>query len=204
MKRILCFGDSNTWGHDPIDGSQLERHWTVFLKEMLSEYEIIEDGVCGRSTKFDVPDTPNSNGIEVFRERYINSEDKFDLIIIMLGTNDKLNYFDCTAEETAQALADCVSEYRKKHTAEFLLVSPVLIRKNALEHPIFGALYSEKSVIGSQEFAKAILNAAKRENAYFLDAAGVARASDTDGIHMDEAEHKKLAERIAEKIKEIL
>lgn len=204
MKKILCFGDSNTWGHDPVDGSQLKRHWTVILQEMLSEYEIVEDGVCGRSTKFDVPDTPYSNGIEVFRERYINSDAEFDLVIIMLGTNDRLNYFNCAAAETAEVLGKIVSEYRKKHTAEFLLISPILIRENALNHPIFSTLYSEKSVTASKDFAKAISDTAKQENAYFLDAASVAEASELDGIHMDEAAHKKLAAKIAEKIKEIL
>lgn len=204
MKKILCFGDSNTWGHNPVDCSRLDIRWTVCLKEMLSEYEIVEDGVCGRSTHFDVPDTPYSNGIEVFRERYIKSDDKFDLIIIMLGTNDRLNYFDCTAEETAEVLGKFVNEYRMKHSAEFLIVSPILIRENALKHPIFSTLYSEKAVAASRDFAKAIADTAKKENAYFLDAAEVASASELDGIHMDEANHKKLAVAIAEKIKEIL
>lgn len=204
MKKILCFGDSNTWGHNPVDCSKLARRWTVLLKEMLPEYEITEDGVCGRSTKFDVPDTPLSNGIEVFREKYINADKDFDLIIIMLGTNDQLNYFDCTAEETAEVLGKFISEYRQKHTSEFLLVSPVLIREDSLQHPLFGTLYSKKSVEESLRFAKAILNTANKENAYFLDAASVAAASLVDGIHMDEDEHKKLAVEIAKKVKEIL
>lgn len=206
MKKILCFGDSNTWGHNPVDMSRLEERWTVFLKEMFSEYEIVEDGVCGRSSKFDVPDTPYSNGIEVFRERYIKKDSNFDLIIVMLGTNDQLKYFNCTAEETAETLRGFAREYREKYgnTAEFLLISPILIRDCALKHQYFSTVYNEKSVKTSLDFAKAISEAAEKENVYFLDAAAIANASDLDGIHMDETEHKKLAVKIAEKIKEIL
>ena len=47
MKKILCFGDSNTWGHNPIDCLQLEKPWTVWLKNIVPEYEIVSDGVCG-------------------------------------------------------------------------------------------------------------------------------------------------------------
>ena len=45
MKKILCFGDSNTWGHNPVDCSQLEKPWTVWLKNIVPEYEIVSDGV---------------------------------------------------------------------------------------------------------------------------------------------------------------
>ena len=113
---------------------------------------------------------------------------------------------DCTAEETAETLRGFASEYRAKYGegTEFLFVSPILICDCALKHPYFSTVYSEKSVKTSADFAKAISEAAKKENVYFLDAASVAKASGIDGIHMDETEHKKLAVKIAEKIKEIL
>lgn len=50
MKKILCFGDSNTWGHNPVDCSKLEKPWTVWLKDIVPEYEMVSDGVCGRAT----------------------------------------------------------------------------------------------------------------------------------------------------------
>ncbi len=206
VKKILCFGDSNTWGHDPADGSQLSYRWTSGLAEMLPDCKITADGACGRSTKFAVPDMRDSNGIEVFRERYINTENDFDLIIIMLGTNDQLNFFDCTAKETAETIGEYVKEYRKRHgnKTEFLVVSPILIRACALKHPVFSTLYSEKAVETLKGFASAFSDMAKTEDVYFLDAGSTAQASDTDGIHMDIKEHKKLAQAIAEKVKEIL
>lgn len=207
MKKILCFGDSNTWGHNPTDCSRLEKRWTVMIDEMLTDCEIVQDSVCGRSTKFDVPDTPSSNGIEVFREKYLSGENEFDLIIIMLGTNDQLNYFDCSAEETAEALRGYVKECRGRFGAskpEILLISPIHISDSALHHPIFKDLYSKKSVIESNCFAEKISAVAKQEQVHFLDASKYASPSEIDGVHMDFEEHKKLANAVAARIQSIL
>lgn len=204
MKKVLCFGDSNTWGHDPADCSQLLRRWTVMAGERLQEYEIIQDGVCGRTTRYGEHDT---NGFEVFKERYIDKDCDFDLIIIMLGTNDTLNDFAVSPDETADALGLFVKECRIKYgnkKPEILLVSPIKIKERALTHELFGTLYSAKSVEDSAHFAENIESAAKREGAYFLDAALFAEASDIDGVHMTSDEHERLAGAIIEKIKMIL
>ena len=53
MKNILCFGDSNTWGYSPQDGSRFPPNvrWTGTLQKTLgAEYNIIEEGLNGRTT----------------------------------------------------------------------------------------------------------------------------------------------------------
>ena len=45
MKKILCYGDSNTFGFNPANGSRYseEQRWSGRLKELLKpDYEIIE------------------------------------------------------------------------------------------------------------------------------------------------------------------
>ena len=45
-KRILCIGDSNTWGYIPGSGERYEKNvrWTGKLAQMLGEnYEVIEE-----------------------------------------------------------------------------------------------------------------------------------------------------------------
>ena len=79
MKKILCFGDSNTWGHNPVDCSQLEKPWTVWLKDIVPEYEIVSDGVCGRATTHYLENEDKTNGLKDFRERYLSGENDFDL-----------------------------------------------------------------------------------------------------------------------------
>lgn len=207
MKKILCFGDSNTWGHNPVDCSRLERRWPVIIQEMLADCEIIHDGRCGRTTKFDVPDMPDTNGIKTFRERYLAGENQFDLIIIMLGTNDLLNYFKCTAEETAQTLRTYIQECREKFgkdKPQILLVSPILVRECVMKNPIFKNQYSDFSIMESKHFAESISGTAVREGVHFLDASQVSEASETDGVHMNPDEHEKLAVAIAKKVNTIL
>lgn len=207
MKKILCFGDSNTWGHDPADCSRLQKRWPVLLKELLPDCQITEDGVCGRSTRYDVPDMKDSNGLHTFREKYLKGQPSFDLILLMLGTNDLLRFFGCSPEEIAQSLRDYITECRGlwgKSMPQILLVSPVLIRKTVLQHPVFSGLYDMQSVNSSGQVAGRIKQVAEEEQVYFMDASKASEPSALDGIHMDAAGHQKLAEAIVKKIKEIL
>ena len=51
MKRILCFGDSLTWGFIPGSGERYDetKRWTKLLQKKLgNHYEIIENGISGR------------------------------------------------------------------------------------------------------------------------------------------------------------
>ena len=65
MKRILCYGDSNTWGYDPVEtgteGSAAARfpedvRWTGVLQRQLGPgYRVLEEGLNGRTTAFQDP-----------------------------------------------------------------------------------------------------------------------------------------------------
>ena len=183
MKKILCFGDSNTWGHNPVDCLQLEKPWTVWLKDIVPEYEIVSDGVCGRATTHYLENEDKTNGLKDFRERYLSVENDFDLIIIMLGTNDVLNNIDFSNQKTADVLKIYVEECRAKFGKDkpkILLVSPILINDNCLTHPIFKDLYSEKSIDKSTHFSEYISKLADEEDTYFMNAADYAKASDID------------------------
>ena len=52
MKRILCFGDSNTYGTRPNGGRFDENtRWPMRLNELLGpDYAVIEEGFGGRTT----------------------------------------------------------------------------------------------------------------------------------------------------------
>ena len=60
--RILCYGDSLTFGHDVETDTRfnaLER-WTGILQKTLGvNYEIIEEGLGGRTTDIDDPKKHN-------------------------------------------------------------------------------------------------------------------------------------------------
>ena len=99
--KILCFGDSNTWGF--ISGTDHERHtnrWTKLLKQNLGDnFEIIEEGLNSRTFATDYIDKIGRNGFSYFVP-CIYSHDKIDIVILMLGTNDlktNFNYSPKTA-----------------------------------------------------------------------------------------------------------
>ena len=51
-KRILCFGDSNTWGYNPVGGARYddETRWPMRMQHVLgNDYSVIEEGLNGRT-----------------------------------------------------------------------------------------------------------------------------------------------------------
>ena len=55
MKNILFFGDSNTYGYKPDKSGRYDYdvRWTGRIANLLgNEYNIIEEGLCGRTTIF--------------------------------------------------------------------------------------------------------------------------------------------------------
>ena len=52
-KRILCYGDSNTWGYKPVTGERYdedERFTGVLARELGEDYRVVEEGLVGRTT----------------------------------------------------------------------------------------------------------------------------------------------------------
>ena len=89
MKRILCFGDSNTWGLIPGTGKRFADgvRWTSIIRNDLEQsgYEIIEEGLCGRTTVFEDPDRIGRAGDKLLPV-FLESHAPLDMVIIMLRT----------------------------------------------------------------------------------------------------------------------
>ena len=65
-KRIVCFGDSLTWGYDPDHRVRFEDgdRWTQVLQiEMGDDYAVIEEGQNGRTIATDDPSEGEKNGL---------------------------------------------------------------------------------------------------------------------------------------------
>lgn len=90
--RILCYGDSNTWGY--ISGTDHQRYgnnerWTKILTSLLGDkFEIIEEGLNSRTlTSNDTrPGKEGKNGYEYLLP-CLDTHDPIDLVVLMLGTN---------------------------------------------------------------------------------------------------------------------
>ena len=207
MKRILCFGDSNTYGHDPLTRQRLDRdtRWPGALRNALGEgYEIIEEGLGGRTTVWDDPIEGYKNG-RTYLIPCLASHAPLDLVVIMLGTNDLKARFGLTAFDIAEGarllvgVAQTSGAGPKGRAPKVLLLAPPPITTLSDYAEMFEAA-TEKS----RKFAAHFARVAGESGCAFLDAGSVIVSSPLDGIHFEAGEHGKLGQAVAAKAKALI
>ena len=110
-RRILCYGDSLTWGWVPMDNAvptrryPYERRWTgVMAAELGDGYEIVEEALSGRTTAVDDPTDPRLNGAS-YLSSALASHLPLDLVILLVGTNDTKVHFHRSPFEIAASMS---------------------------------------------------------------------------------------------------
>jgi lysophospholipase L1-like esterase len=110
MLNVLCFGDSNTWGCDPVATAKslspvrhpAEIRWTgVMAMDLGSGYRVIEEGQNGRTTVHEDPTAWASRNAHTYLPSCLESQKPLDLVILMLGTNDLKTMFGLSPSEIA-------------------------------------------------------------------------------------------------------
>ncbi len=81
-KTMNILGDSITWGYNPNTGEQIEKNYSILLKERLNLKELRNYGI-NSSTLAD-----NKISYEPMCNRYKNMDDNADIVAIFGGTND--------------------------------------------------------------------------------------------------------------------
>jgi len=204
--RVLCFGDSNTYGcpGDDIDYVRLgaDRRWTGLLQRLLGDgYDVIEEGLNGRTTDVEYEDRPGHNGRPYFVPCLL-SHQPLDVVVIMLGSNDLKACFGRTPRDIAEALhgyiddvADNVAEGGRVPVT--VLVSPVRMDDTAAWfEEISGADFDREIVSRSRQLTEEIRRVAQERGVLHADAAQVARVG-ADGLHFTLDSHPRFAELIA-------
>lgn len=212
MKRILCYGDSNTWGFVPGKGTRFskEERWTgIVQRELGDEYEIIEDGINGRTTIWDHPFLGEYvNGYKGLPYSLFRSK-PIDLVFLMLGSNDHLYtnsagiYRGIYKVAKAIKYADIVFEGSTDGSRGIFIDKPNVI----LASPIVSAECTKDNADGTNRYIESrraveeIRKVSEVLGLEFFDASLYSEASEIDGIHMDSANHKKLGLAIADYIR---
>ncbi len=209
--KVLCFGDSNTWGQKPDKSGRYPANvrWPGKLQELLgSSYYVIEEGLGSRTTDIEYARKPGRNG-KTYLQPCLESHSPIDIVVIMLGTNDLKIEFNRSPEEIGEALGGLVEMTRSVaknkdgQQPDVLLVSPILIDSTAPHFKeLYTGYYDDRSTSKSKELGQILTNVAQTKACHFLDAATVAQPGD-DGIHFDEPSHPALAEAIAKEIKKL-
>ena len=211
MKNILCFGDSNTWGYSPVDGTRypLDIRWTGVLQKSLGpNYHIIEEGLNGRTTFINEEGEearPFRSGSDVL-PIILESHRPLYFVIIMLGTNDLKVEFNLSVEDIAQGaktLCEMVlnSEYLADNIPQILLVSPTHIGSTIMpDQEEFFNQAREKSLQFAEHYEKAVAEI----GVHFLDAANIVEPSKVDGVHWDADQHVKFGKELSNLIQKII
>jgi lysophospholipase L1-like esterase len=201
LKTILCFGDSNTWGHVP--GSEDDRYpwevrWPGVLQAELGDgWRVLEEGLNGRTTLLDDPLSPYRNGRDYLLP-CLESHTPLDLVVVFLGTNDLHDRFALPPVDIARAAAILAEDVCAARGGPQALV---------LGLPRLGANLGESmsgAAAKAAELPRCFREAAAEAGVPLLDLSEVVAYSDIDGIHLDAEGHRAVGRAVAARVREVL
>ena len=203
---VLCYGDSNTYGYDPYTGSRYpyEKRWTTILGEMLGDrYEVIPEGLNGRTTAYDRPGALWKNGITSFTA-CLGTHKPVDYLIIMLGTNDCNAGLGLSAEQIAGGMENLVKIAEKEtpglqgYIPEIIVTAPAAIQGDYENSP-FAYELTPESVQKSHDIGPMYEELAKKHGMRFADATTGIEVSE-DCEHLTEEGHRQMAKLLYDAI----
>ena len=197
MKKILCFGDSNTYGYIPQGRGRYspDERWTGILAEKLFPYgyKVIEAGLNGRTTVFDDERSEDRNGSNAILP-LLRENDPVDTVLIMLGTNDCKTKFSADADMITEGMDTLISMIRAfSPETRIIVISPAEITGTVLcEDGDFDRQSIEKSRSLKEKYA----SLAARTGCGFFSAGDIVKADPSDGVHLSAESHRLLAEEL--------
>lgn len=205
MPRLLCFGDSNTYGMPPIETRpaygrfDAATRWPTRLVATLGpDWELAEEGLPGRTTQF--PDALMGDHMDARTGLKIalQSHGPLDWLTIMLGTNDVKTRFGATPGKIVAGMAGLVDfalslDMAARHPAlRILLIAPApVLETGTLRGEFIGGAAKSRSL------APLIAGLAQARGCAFLDAGQVVQVSPVDGVHLAADGHAALAAAVA-------
>ena len=178
--KILCYGDSNTYGYDPRsflgDRYPADSRWVDLLAKETG-WEVINRGMNGREKPVQGLPFP----------------DDLDLMIVMLGSNDLLQGADAS---TAAARMEAFLRHLTLSRDKILLIAPPPMQP--------GQWVWESSLIdASRKLGDEYSAVAQRLGVRFADAAKWDIELCFDGVHFTEKGHRAFSEALAQTIENV-
>jgi len=199
VKTVLCYGDSLSWGIIPGTRNRhaYGKRWTGRLQATVwPKVRVVEDCLNGRTTVWEDPFRPQRSG-KAWMLPALEAHAPLDLVILFLGTNDLLSIHKMGALQAAQgvgALIDVIQSSRVEGhypPPQILVLSPPFMSpRGEMVNKFDNAAYV------SSEFPTWYGRVAEEKNCLFFDTATCIESSEVDGVHLDEAAHKKLADAL--------
>ncbi|MGP3927217.1 SGNH/GDSL hydrolase family protein [Streptomyces sp. 8N616] len=214
-KRLLCFGDSLTWGWVPVTEAVPTRRypfaqrWTgIMAAELGDVYEIVEEGLSGRTTNADDPTDPRLNGSR-YLPSALASHLPLDLAILMLGTNDTKAYLGRSPFDIATGMSVLVDQVARSAggvgtsypAPRVLVVAPPPLGE--IPNPWFAEVFKDAQA-KTTELARHYQAMADFTGVSFVDAGQVVTTDGVDGIHFTQANNQALGSSLADAVSRLL
>lgn len=203
-KRIVCFGDSNTWGYNGENARRFDddARWTQRLQKRLGEgFMVVEEGVNGRTTVFEDPLNEGLNGLSALAPVLL-AHQPIDLMIVMLGTNDCKTRFSATAYDITQGLRRLVVKARTlevwRDEPRILIMAPMVMDEAMYGVPEVGASMGPGSAEKSRELPGLMRLLAGELGCAFLDSNDHVHPNSYDYMHIAPECCAALSEAVAE------
>ena len=198
--RILCYGDSNTFGVNAEDGSRFpaDSRWpSVMAQHLGTGATVIEEGCNGRTILDVNPFDELRNGTAYF-PCCIDNHNPVDLIIVYLGINDLFFSANMEVRRIAETLGSLISiagersRDREGEPARLLVIAPPPVNP-AMTY----AGYYAREIKNSLQFSVEYGRIAQLYGCLFIDAGKIIQAVESDGVHLDAENHRKLGLHVA-------
>ncbi|MBQ4646540.1 MAG: hypothetical protein IJB79_04245 [Candidatus Gastranaerophilales bacterium] len=188
MKKILCFGDSNTYGFNPVDFSRYDetKRWSAILKKY---FKITEKG-CNNRSLFN--NEGELNSLEIIN-KYLSKD--YDYIILQIGINDLQFQYDVDLNKFSEKLEELINLI--KNYTKIILLCPNTI-DNCILKSYFSSLFNKDSIEKSKKLVEIYKKIALKNNCIFVDLNNIASVSKIDGLHYDIENHQKIANSLKE------
>ena len=180
--KILCFGDSNTYGYDPRSyfGGQYptQYRWVDLLAQKLN-CKAVNAGENGR-------EIPRRDGELQRFDLMLSNQKPLDLLIVMLGGNDLLqgNCVEAVAQRMEFFLARIPLEKSK-----IVLIGPPRMKPGAW-------ITDDRLLVDCVQLNAALRVVAEKLDVRFVDAADWDIEVTFDGVHFSEKGHQTFAEQM--------
>ena len=185
--KIVCFGDSNTYGYDPRsflgERYPLQFRWVDLLAEKLG-CEVVNAGENGR-------EIPRREWEFRSFDQMLKNQKPVDILIIMLGDNDLLqgNETDDVVWRMESFLQQIDLEKEK-----ILLIGPPPMQRGEW-------VPAQSLVDASVSLNREYKSLSEGLGVRFVDAGGWNISLTFDGVHFTEEGHKRFAEAIGNYLK---
>lgn len=203
MKKILVYGDSNTWGDNFITGMRIpdDKQWVNILNTRYKDkYLFLQEGLPGRIA-----------GDEEVSKKYKNGKDSFistfrvnapvDIVIISLGTNDlqkkynksskqiikDLHWYQEQLKISFDDLEDRKKYFKNDRLPEFIYILPINFDYKDNASVIFDGLSETKR----QDIIEYFKTETEFKIVYSND-----MPLFEDGIHLNYNGHEKMSELV--------